>query len=88
MGDGILKNTPLSRSRVPQDLPENEFELFEAAEGGRVFKLPAASRNTPAGHKLRISAAGGQVTGVPFLLIRFLWASKKMNINFVFMPNR
>jgi len=65
--------SPLSRRRAPQKLPKKEFELFEFAGGGRVFKLPATSRSTPArGHKLRVSAMGGQVTGVPFLLVRFL----------------
>ncbi|MFC1843884.1 hypothetical protein ACFLZ5_03765 [Thermodesulfobacteriota bacterium] len=52
---------PLSRCRAPQKLPNKEFELFESARGGRVFKLPATSRS--AGHP----AIGGTSDRGPFL---------------------
>jgi hypothetical protein len=45
--------------------------LFESAFGGRVSQRPADSRSTGK------SAKGGPSDRLPFLLIRFLWASKE-----------
>jgi hypothetical protein len=65
---GALKK-PLARSRAPEKLPKKEFALFEPA---------GASLQTPGSFEEgRGPAVGGQVIRAPFLLVRFLWASKE-----------
>jgi hypothetical protein len=58
----------LARSRAPQKLPKKEFELSERSEFSNSRQFRGAQGIPP---------EAGQVTGVPFLLVRFLWASKE-----------
>ena len=66
----------ISRSRVAQNLPNKEFELFESRRAGRVFKLPANSSSAGKSRKMR-----DQVNGCTFFG-SFLYASKEMNTKY------
>ena len=66
MGGG--RRFPLARRRAPERLPKRGFALFERSE----FAKPRQHRGAQG-----IPPSAGQMTRVPFLLVRFLWASKE-----------
>ena len=70
---------PFSHSRAAQNLPKRSLNCLSTPQGVRVFKLPADSSSTPqGGYKLRVvSQNAGPSERLPFLLIRFLWASRQ-----------
>jgi len=68
----------LARRRVPEKLPNEDQKLFEHANGGRVFLIPAALEER------RGSAKGGQEAGcISFGSFSFGQA-KKMNMKLEF----
>ncbi len=62
----IFRFFPLARSRAPQKLPKKEFELSERSEFSNSRQIRGAQ-----------GSPKDQLTRVPFLLVRFLWASKE-----------
>jgi len=64
-----LKDFPIGTQPSTGKAAEKEQKLFESATGGRVFLIPAAL--TQGIRRRRTSDR------VPFLLVRFLWASKE-----------
>jgi hypothetical protein len=66
MFNAIALLSPIGTCRAPEKLSIKDFELFERSEFSKSRQL----RGAQGGPK-------DQVTRVPFLLVRFLWASKE-----------